>query len=85
MHAAGPGWLFLTGESEDIELLRRKPGFTDPDPELDKDKSSHIGTSDMTTKHSTCGLHAPVWPTRDGSPNRSPGWIGQRRAAEIQA
>jgi len=40
MHAAAPGWLFLTGESEDIELLRRKPGFTDPDPELDKDKSS---------------------------------------------
>jgi len=38
-----PGWLFLTGQPEDIELLRRKPGFTDPDPELDKDKSSHIG------------------------------------------
>jgi len=38
-----PGRLFLTGESKDIELLRRKPGFTDPDPEFDKDKSSHNG------------------------------------------
>ena len=43
MHAAVPGWLFLTGESPDIELLRRKLGFTDPDPVLDQDKSSHIG------------------------------------------
>jgi len=43
MHAVGPGWLFLTGQPEDIELLRRKLGFTDPDPARDKDKSNHIG------------------------------------------
>jgi protein SCO1 len=43
MHAVGPGWLFLTGQPADIEMLRGKLGFTDPDPELDKDKSSHIG------------------------------------------
>ena len=38
-----PGWLLLTGKPEDIELLRRAQGFVDPDPELDKDKSQHIG------------------------------------------
>jgi protein SCO1/2 len=43
MHAVGPGWLFLTGQPEDTELLRRKLGFTDPDPARDKDKSNHIG------------------------------------------
>jgi protein SCO1/2 len=43
MHDAGPGWNFLTGKPEDIELLRRRLGFTDPDPKLDKDTSNHIG------------------------------------------
>ena len=37
------GWTFLTGKPEDMELLRRKLGFTDPDPKLDADKSNHIG------------------------------------------
>lgn len=40
----GPGWLFLTGAPEDIELLRRRLGFVDPDPKLDADKAQHIGT-----------------------------------------
>lgn len=43
MYKVGPGWTFLTGNPEDIELLRRKLGFTDPNPEVDKDKSNHIG------------------------------------------
>ena len=43
MHRAGPGWLFLTGAPADVELLRRKLGFTDPDPKRDKDRSNHIG------------------------------------------
>ena len=43
MHKIGPGWLFLTGKPEDIELLRRKLGFTNPNPEVDKDSSQHIG------------------------------------------
>lgn len=38
-----PGWLFLTGKPEDIETLRQKLGFVDSDPELDRDKSQHIG------------------------------------------
>lgn len=43
MHKVKPGWLFLTGAPDDMELLRRKLGFVDPDPELDKDLSTHIG------------------------------------------
>lgn len=43
MHKAGPGWLFLTGEPADMELLRRKLGFTNPDPKLDADIEQHIG------------------------------------------
>ncbi len=38
-----PGWSFLTGAPADMELLRRKLGFTDPDPKIDAVKSSHIG------------------------------------------
>lgn len=40
---AKPGWLFLTGKPEDIELIRRRQGFVDPDPAVDKDKDQHIG------------------------------------------
>lgn len=43
MHKVGPGWQYLTGSPADLELLRRKLGFTDPDPERDRDKSNHIG------------------------------------------
>ena len=43
MHGIKPGWLFLTGSRGDVEVLRRKLGFTDPDPVLDRDSSQHIG------------------------------------------
>ena len=43
MHGIKPGWLFLTGSRGDVEVLRRKLGFTDPDPALDRDSSQHIG------------------------------------------
>jgi protein SCO1/2 len=43
MHNIGPGWLFLTGEPADVELLRRKLGFVNPDPRLDADSAEHIG------------------------------------------
>lgn len=43
MHHVKPGWIFLTGSVDDMELLRRKLGYVDPDPEVDKDKSSHLG------------------------------------------
>jgi protein SCO1/2 len=38
-----PGWLFLTGERSDIEKLRRKLGFVDPDPLVDGNREQHIG------------------------------------------
>jgi len=44
MHqAGGPGWSFLTGPPSTMELLRRKLGFTDPDPVRDRDRENHIG------------------------------------------
>jgi protein SCO1 len=43
MHKIKPGWLFLTGSPKDVELLRRRLGFTDPDPARDRDTSNHIG------------------------------------------
>jgi len=43
MHHVKPGWSFLTGSPADMELIRRKLGYVDPDPEIDKDKSNHIG------------------------------------------
>lgn len=38
-----PGWNFFTGKPADLELLRRKLGFTNPDPKLDQDINQHIG------------------------------------------
>jgi protein SCO1/2 len=38
-----PGWLFLTGVPDEIELLRRRLGFADSDPVLDADLEQHIG------------------------------------------
>jgi protein SCO1/2 len=43
MHGAGPGWLFLTGQPDDIEFLRRRLGFVDRDPIAALDPTSHIG------------------------------------------
>ena len=43
MHHVGPGWTFLTGAPDEMETLRRRLGFTDPDPKFDKDKETHIG------------------------------------------
>ena len=42
-----PGWTFLTGAREDIELLRRGLGFWDPDPERDKLKTTHAGLAQL--------------------------------------
>ena len=66
MHGVGPGWLFLTGRPEDIEFLRRKLGFTDPDPEQDADKSNHIGNvrygNEALMLWAACpGLADPKW------------------------
>src|SRR5262249_54259494 len=42
-HRVGPGWLFLTGKPDEVEGLRRRLGFVDPDPIVDRDTSQHIG------------------------------------------
>ncbi len=43
MHGIKPGWLLLTGKPAELEALRRKLGFYDPDPAVDRDTSQHIG------------------------------------------
>ena len=39
----GPGWTFLTGDKADLEAIRRKLGFSDPDPSVDSVRSQHTG------------------------------------------
>lgn len=39
----GPGWTFLTGRPDDLELIRQRLGFTDPDPARDADRTNHTG------------------------------------------
>ena len=43
VHGAAPGWYFLTGKRDDIELLRRKLGAYDLDPVVDADPTQHAG------------------------------------------
>ena len=42
-YGVGPGWTFLTGKRQDIEAIRRKLGFFDPDPKVDADLMQHTG------------------------------------------
>jgi protein SCO1 len=66
MHRVKPGWLFLTGSADDMETLRRKLGYVDPDPEVDKDKSNHIGVikygNEPLERWGGCpGMQSPEW------------------------
>ena len=70
LHAVGPGWLFLTGKADDVELLRRKLGFRYDDPVEDADKSNHTGMLRMGNepylRWSACpGMAAPTWIAKD--------------------
>ena len=38
----GPGWLFLTGKKEDIDLINKKLGFQDPQPNERDRHSPHL-------------------------------------------
>ena len=74
MHGVKPGWLFLTGVPNEIELLRRRLGFVDPDPDLDRDKSNHIGNirygNEALSLWAACpGLASPSWIVK------SIGWV----------
>ena len=42
-YGVGPGWTFLTGKKDDMELIRRKLGFYDSDPIADANLSNHAG------------------------------------------
>ena len=42
-HGVGPGWTFLTGNPQDVEMLRRKLGFSWADPVRDAKKANHTG------------------------------------------
>ena len=64
-----PHWLFLTGKPAEIDLLRHKIGFADPDPEVDRDKSRHSGMLRYGNEPSC------VWGTCQGS--AEPEWIAQ--------
>ena len=66
LHGVGPGWLFLTGKPEDIELLRGKLGFKYADPVEDADKSNHVGMlrlgNEPYLRWATCpGQAHPAW------------------------
>jgi protein SCO1/2 len=66
MHKVKPGWFFLTGSAEDMETVRRKLGFVDPDPQVDKDLSNHIGVikygNEPLERWGGCpGMQAPEW------------------------
>jgi len=66
MHGVKPGWTFLTGKPEDLELLRRKLGFTTPDLKADKDVTNHIGNirygnEPLMLWGATPGMARPEW------------------------
>ena len=66
MHKVKPGWFFLTGSAADMETVRRKLGFVDPDPEVDKDVSNHIGVikygNEPLERWGGCpGMSSPEW------------------------
>jgi protein SCO1/2 len=42
MYHIGPGWLFLTGKKEDIDLINKKLGFQDPQPGDRDGHSPHL-------------------------------------------
>jgi protein SCO1/2 len=62
----GPGWTFLTGDPDDLELVRRKMGAVDPDPVVDADKSQHTGMirygNEPLERWASCaGSAGPQW------------------------
>jgi protein SCO1/2 len=64
-----PHWLFLTGRPDEVDLLRHKLGFADPNPEVDRDKSRHSGM----LRYGNEAL--AIWGTCQGS--AEPDWIAQ--------
>jgi protein SCO1/2 len=67
MHHVGRNWLFLTGNPSDLELLRNKLGYVDPNPEKDrKDRALHsgmvrYGNEPLSQWSSIQGSADPAW------------------------
>ena len=64
-----PHWLFLTGKPDEMDLLRHKLGFADPNPEKDNDKSRHSGVLRYGNEPMS------IWGMCQGS--AEPEWIAQ--------
>lgn len=84
MHHIQPGWSFLTGSPADMETVRRKLGYVDPDPEVDKDKSNHIGVikygNEPLERWGGCpALSKPTWIVKTLS------WVDWPKANRDQA
>jgi len=62
-------WTFLTGNPDEVDMLRHAIGFADPDPEVDKDKSKHSGMLRYGNEPMA------LWGTCQG--NGEPQWIAQ--------
>ncbi|HEX9163204.1 MAG TPA: SCO family protein [Thermoanaerobaculia bacterium] len=70
MHNVHKNWLFMTGKPADLEMLRIKLGYKDPDPVKDKDKALHSGM----VRYGNEPL--AQWSTVQGSAN--PEWIAEQ-------
>lgn len=68
-HITDKNWTFLTGKPENVELLRHKLGFADPNQEVDQDKSKHSGMLRYGNEPMS------IWGTCQGS--AEPEWIAQ--------
>jgi protein SCO1/2 len=68
-HITDKNWTFLTGKPENVELLRHKLGFADPNQEVDKDKAKHSGMLRYGNEPMS------IWGTCQGS--AEPEWIAQ--------
>jgi protein SCO1/2 len=82
MHGVGPGWTFLTGKPDDLELLRRKLGFIDPNPKVDRDRTNHIGSvligNEPLMLWTCCpSLSRPVWIEKHIA------WVGQLKDLQV--
>lgn len=64
-----PSWLFLTGKPDDVDELRHRLGFADPDPLVDRDKSKHSGMLRYGNEP------LAIWGSCQGSAD--PAWIAQ--------
>jgi len=64
MHDVGAGWIFLTGKTSEIELLRKSLGFVQRNPLRDADKTNHIGVirfgTEACTRWAACPGLAPA-------------------------